>query len=85
MGLESGFRFLISPFAGEVVDEPEDIEVAGSSLESEWECEWEWPPPPVAIRNDLSIATNATKPAMMPTPSRRLRFGSTSTILTLSG
>ena len=80
-----GLRFLSEPLAGWVVEELEVAEVVGWSFESEWAWEWECPPSPVAIRNDLSIATNATKPAIMPTPRRRLRLGSRSTNLTLSG
>ena len=48
-----------------------------------WSCEC--PAPPVAIRRALSIAMNVTMPLRMPTPSRRLRLGSSMTSLTSRG
>lgn len=88
-GVEVGLRFLSSPFEAWLVEVLDDVVLVGFSLASGWvwgcECECECPPSPVAMRNDLSMATNATKPAMMPTPSRRLRLGSRRTNLTLFG
>jgi hypothetical protein len=89
VGDDSGLRFFKSPFAATLVDMLEEVEVdmVGWLFASgwEWACVWECPPSPVAMRKDLSMATNATKPTIIPTPNRRLRLGSRRTNLTLSG